>query len=216
MVDIYVRPGETLDAALSRKARYRERAWRNDRAEQRRICYQVIKHDREECKRNLAKDWKRYKSRRNNIMDFSKFDKQVDLEGLKQDIAEAAENGGGDFKEVPLGTYEVAITKLELSESSKNDPMVKIWFKILDGEFKNSIIFMNQVVTRGFQIHIVDEFLKSLETDVDIYFESYSQYNEVLLDVFEAVNGKLEFALKYGKNDKGFNTYEITEVFEVE
>lgn len=148
-------------------------------------------------------------------MDFSKFDKQVDLEGLKQDIAEAAENGG-DFKEVPIGTYEVAITKLELSESSKNDPMVKIWFKILDGEFKNSIIFMNQVVTRGFQIHIVDEFLKSLETDVDIYFESYSQYNEVLLDVFEAVNGKLEFALKYGKNDKGFNTYEITEVFEVE
>ena len=149
-------------------------------------------------------------------MDFSKFDKQVDLEGLKQDIAEAAENGGGDFKEVPVGTYEVAITKLELGESSKNDPMVKIWFKILDGEFKNSIIFMNQVVTRGFQIHIVDEFLKSLETDVDIYFESYSQYNEVLLDVFEAVNGKLEFALKYGKNDKGFNTYEITEVFEVE
>lgn len=149
-------------------------------------------------------------------MDFSKFDKQVDLEGLKQDIAEAAENGGGDFKEVPVGTYEVAITKLELGESSKNDPMVKIWFKILDGEFKNSIIFMNQVVTRGFQIHIVDEFLRSLETDVDIYFESYSQYNEVLLDVFEAVNGKLEFALKYGKNDKGFNTYEITEVFEVE
>lgn len=149
-------------------------------------------------------------------MDFSKFDKQVDLEGLKQDIAEAAENGGGDFKEVPVGTYEVAITKLELGESSKNDPMVKVWFKILDGEFKNSIIFMNQVVTRGFQIHIVDEFLKSLETDVDIYFESYSQYNEVLLDVFEAVNGKLEFALKYGKNDKGFNTYEITEVFEVE
>lgn len=152
-------------------------------------------------------------------MDFSKFDKQVDLEGLKQDIAEAAENGG-DYKEVPAGTYEVKITKIEIGETGKNSkvpgsPMVKIWFKILEGEYKNSIIFMNQVITEGFQIHIVDEFLRSLETDVDIYFESYSQYNEVLLDVFEAIDGKFEFALEYGENSKGFKTYKITEIFEV-
>ena len=153
-------------------------------------------------------------------MDFSKFDKQVDLEGLKQDIAEAAENGG-DYKEVPAGTYEVKITKIEIGETGQNSkvpgsPMVKIWFKILEGEYKNSIIFMNQVITEGFQIHIVDEFLRSLETDVDVYFESYSQYNEVLLDVYEAINGKFEFALEYGENSKGFKTYKITEIFEVE
>lgn len=145
-------------------------------------------------------------------MDFSKFDKQVDLEGLKKDIEDSANN---DFKEVPHGSYEVAITKLELGESKKGDPMVKVWFKILTGEYRNSLIFMNQVITQGFQIHIVDDFLRSLETDIDIHFESYSQYNELLLDVFEAVEDKLEFALKYGEN-KGFNTFEITEVFEVE
>ena len=54
-------------------------------------------------------------------LDFSKFDKQVDLEGLKKDIEDSANN---DFKEVPHGTYEVAITKLELKESKKGDPMV--------------------------------------------------------------------------------------------
>lgn len=145
-------------------------------------------------------------------MDFSKFDKQVDLEGLKHDIEDSANN---DFKEVPHGTYEVAITKLELKESKKGDPMVACWFKILDGEFKNSLIFMNQVITQGFQIHIVDEFLRSLDTDIDVKFESYSQYNELLLDIFEAVDGNLEFALEYGEN-KGFNTFKITEVFEVE
>lgn len=145
-------------------------------------------------------------------MDFSKFDKQVDLEGLKKDIEDSA---SGDFKEVPHGTYEVAITKLELGESRKSDPMVKVWFKIVCGEYKGSLIFMNQVITQGFQIHIVDDFLRSLETDIDIHFESYSQYNELLLDVFEAVEDKLEFALKYGEK-KGFNTFEITEVFEVE
>lgn len=148
-------------------------------------------------------------------IDFSKFDQKVDLEGLKKDVADAQENGGGDFKEVPHGKYEVAITKLELGESKKGDPMVRVWFKILDGEYKNSLIFMNQVITQGFQIHIVNEFLRSLETDVAIEFESYSQFNEVLMDVFEEVEGKLEFVLDYGEN-KGFNTFKIEEVFEVE
>lgn len=144
-------------------------------------------------------------------MDFSKFDKKVDLEGLKKDIEDSANN---DYKEVPHGNYEVAITKLELKESKKGDPMVAVWFKILDGEYKGSLIFMNQVITQGFQIHIVDDFLRSLETDVDIVFESYQQYADMLADVFEAVEGNLEFALKYGEK-KGFNTFEITEVFEV-
>lgn len=145
--------------------------------------------------------------------DFSKFDKMVDLEGLKKDIEESSNN---DFKEVPHGDYEVAITKLELGESKKGDPMVKVWFKIVsDGEFKGSLIFMNQVITQGFQIHIVDEFLRSLETGIEVKFESYSQYNELLLDIFEAIEGKYEYGLKYGER-KGFNTFEITEVFELD
>lgn len=149
-------------------------------------------------------------------MDFSKFDKQVDLEGLKQDIMEAEENGGGDFKEVPHGKYEVAITKLELTESKKGDPMVSIWFKVTNGEYEGSLIFMNQVITQGFQIHIADEFLRSLETTVDVQFESYSQYAEMLADIFEEIEDKVEFVLDYGENKKGYNTFEIIDSFEVE
>lgn len=144
-------------------------------------------------------------------MDFSKFDQKVDLEGLKKDIEDSANS---DYKEVPHGTYEVAITKLELGESKKGDPMVKIWFKIVSGEFKGSLIFMNQVITQGFQIHIVDELLRSFETDIDIHFESYSQYADLLADVYEAVDGNFEYGLKYGEKN-GFNTFEITEVFEL-
>lgn len=144
-------------------------------------------------------------------MDFSKFDKQVDLEGLKKDIEDSASN---DFKEVPHGSYEVSINKLELAESKKHDPMVKMWFKIVSGEYKGSLIFMNQVITRGFQIHIVDELLRSLETDIDVHFESYSQYNELLIEIFDAVDGNYEYGLKYGEN-KGFDTFEITDVFEL-
>ena len=147
-------------------------------------------------------------------LDFSKFDKQVDLEGLKKDIKEA-ENNSGDFKEVPHGNYEVKIQKLELGESKKGDPMFICWMKILSGDFKNSLIFMNQVITQGFQIHIVDDFLRSLESDVEIGFESYGQYAEMIMDVAEAIDGNLEYAVEYGEN-KGFNTFKITDVFEVE
>lgn len=39
---------------------------------------------------------------------FDKWDKNVDTEGLQKDIAEAEANGGqGDYREVPVGTYEV-------------------------------------------------------------------------------------------------------------
>lgn len=145
-------------------------------------------------------------------MDFSKFDKQVDLEGLKKDIEDSTNN---DFKEVPHGDYEVSITKLELGESKKGDPMVKIWFKIVSGKYKGSLIFMNQVITRGFQIHIIDELLRSLGTDIDIHFDSYSQYNELLMTVFNEIEDNFEYALSYGER-KGFDTFEITEAFELE
>ena len=149
-------------------------------------------------------------------VDFSKFDKAMDLGGLANDIKEAVENGGGNYKEVPHGTYEVKITKLELTESKKGDPMVSVWFKILNGEYKNSVIFMNQVVTQGFQIHIVNNLLKSLESGVEIEWPgSYAAFADLLMDVHEAIDGKFEYAVEYGETKKGFNTFKVTDVFEV-
>ena len=152
---------------------------------------------------------------------FAQWDKKVDMEGLQKDIAEAKENGKGDFKEVPHGKYEVSIEKMELKASkTKNDPMVSIWMKICDGEFKGSLIFMNQVITQGFQIHIVNEFLRSLIQDCAdapvVEFRSYAQYAELLMDVHEAVADSFEYALDYGQTKNGFDTFEITDVFALE
>lgn len=149
----------------------------------------------------------------NSIWD--KFDKMADTKSLAEDVKTAAENGGS-YKEVPFGDYEVAIDKLELTASKAGDPMVSVWFKVVDGEYKGSRIFMNQVVTQGFQIHIINEFLRSLDSGIEITFDTYKQYGNLLMDVFEAVNGNLEFALKYSEGKNGFARYEITEVFELE
>lgn len=147
---------------------------------------------------------------------FDKWNKSIDVAGLQKDIAEADQQSGGDYKEVLDGTYEVKIEKVELKASSKGDPMVTMWFRILSGDFKNSMIFMNQVITQGFQISQLNRFLKSLQAvdDDQIEFKDYSQYNDLLMDIFEEVDGSLEFLLNYGTNKKGFHTYKIEDVYE--
>ena len=146
---------------------------------------------------------------------WEKFDKQVDVEGLKEDVKEAAENKF-EYKEVPEGKYEVEITKMELKESKKGRAMVSIWMKILAGEYKGQLIFYNQVVDIGFGLHKVNEFLRSLDSGIEVKFENFKQYNDLLMDVHEAIGGNLEYGLDYSKNNKGFNEYEVTDVFEVE
>lgn len=146
---------------------------------------------------------------------WEEFDKSVDIDGLQKDIKQAEENDGQNFKDVPLGEYEIKIEKLELVKSKKNDPMFSCWMKIINGEYKGSMIFMNQVMTQGFQIHIVDEFLRSLDSGIDIEFKTYSQFAKLLEEIKKAIDGVLEYAVEYGEK-KGFNTFKITNIFEVE
>ena len=144
---------------------------------------------------------------------FEKWNSNVDLAGLQQDIKDAQENNK-EFEKVPHGEYEVKLDKLELKASKKGDPMVSAWFTILEGKYKKSKLFLNQVITQGFQIHIVNELLKSMKTDLVIEFVDYKQYAELLLDVAEECDvNNLDFAIKYEDN-KGYDKFTITEVFE--
>lgn len=145
---------------------------------------------------------------------WDEFDEKIDTKGLKKDADEAAANGGGGFKEIPEGKYEVEVNKLELKKSKAGKPMLSIWFKILVGEYKGSTIFYNQVIDQGFGIHNANEMLRSLDSGVEIEFVNFKLYNNTLLDILEAVAGNLDYVLDYGKNSKGYNTYEIVDVFE--
>lgn len=145
-------------------------------------------------------------------MDFAKFDSEIDLEGLKAEVAKASELTT-EYGEIPLGEYEVKIERLELTESKKGSPMLSVWFKIVEGVYKGQMIFMNQVLTQAFQIHICNEFLRSLETDQDVHFDGYQQYSEMVYAAFDFINNNhYEYALAYGEK-KGFKTFKITEVF---
>ena len=148
---------------------------------------------------------------------FERFNSMIDVDGLKQDVETAASNTG-DFVEVPKGDYEVKVTKIELGETGEKSktpgmPMAKVWFDILAGDFKGQKIFMNQMLTSGFGIHKMNELLNSLETGITVQFENFVQYNELLKEIFNAVDGKAEFQLHYGENNKGYATYDIVQRF---
>jgi len=154
-------------------------------------------------------------------MDFSKFDKEVDLNQLKKDAAEAEQNGGfGDFPEIEKGTYVGKIEKMEVGQTKDGRPMLKVQFRITEGEFEKSCLFMNRVLygTKNDANMIASAvgWLKTLEPSDEvgaIIFESYSQFAELVLDIMEDIDGELEYEVEY--DPKAFNNITINEVFEV-
>ena len=146
---------------------------------------------------------------------FDKWNKQIDTNDLANKVKEAADNSKKvEREDVPYGEYVVRIEKMELKESKKGDPMFSAWFKVREGEHKDRFIFMNQIVLQPFQIHIVNEFLRDLDTDVDIDFTDYNQWNDMILDVHEAT-AKCEFALDYYQTKNGFDAFQIKEVYDI-
>lgn len=148
---------------------------------------------------------------------FAKFAQMVNVEDLKKDVETAASNSG-DFVEVPVGDYEVKVVKIELGATGEKSkipgaPMAKVWFEVLAGEYKGQKIFMNQMLTSGFGIHKMNEFLNSLETGIVVQFESFEQYADLFKQIFDAVDGKAEFQLSYTQNAKGYSVYTIVQRF---
>ena len=142
---------------------------------------------------------------------FAKFDKQFDVAGLKADL-KSASTSKTDYDEVPDGDYETSIEKMELKASSKGSPMLSVWFKIVEGKYKNQRIFKNQVLTTSFGIHNANEFLRSLGSNMRVEFENFQQYGALIAELFEHTQG-FEYAVEYTHNSKGFADHKITDIF---
>ena len=141
------------------------------------------------------------------------------LAGLREDVNKA-NSGGGDFVEVPHGDYEVKVVKIDMGETGPNSktpgmPMAKVWFEVIAGEYKGQKIFMNQMLTSGFGIHKMNEFLISLESGVAVVFENFTQYADLFKQVFNAIDGTGEYQLAYTVNPKNekFSEYNIIQKF---
>lgn len=144
-------------------------------------------------------------------MNYAKFNQVFDVEGLKQDLSKAAEN---NFEKTPYGEYVVHISKLELVENSKGNPMLTVWFEILEGNLQKRLIFMNQTITAGFQLHLCNEFLRSLDSGLEVVFDDFEQYGKLIEQIYhKTMELGLEYALEYSEK-KGYDTFKIKEVFD--
>lgn len=157
-------------------------------------------------------------------MDFSQFDKQINTKELQKQIAEAEKNGGnGDYPEIPKGTYMVKLEKLELGATSPakgSRPMVRMMFRIIEGEYKKQCLFMNKTIfgTKNDANAIASAvgFIKKLEPSEDVgpvVFQNYSQFSDLLDDIMEDIDGELEYEVEYDPDE--FNSISIKEVYEV-
>lgn len=156
---------------------------------------------------------------------FEKYASKINADDLKASQKEIQDNanGGGNREEVPVGKYEVKVDKLECKMSSKNNPMVSIWFRILKGKFEKSVIFYNGVFHEDWMRHRVAKILSDLIDDGDRTAEinlllksnNMQMINDFCLDIHEDIDGRLEYELDYGLS-KGYNTYTITQVFDAE
>lgn len=150
------------------------------------------------------------------------FDNIIDVEGLKEEVKKAENSSGGnkEFVEVPHGKYEVKIDKMFPNVSKKGDPMLTIWFTIINNdEYEGQKIFYNQLLKNSWGIHFANELLRSMDTGVNVGFEGMSAYAQMIEEIFEAIqNEGLEYALDYRENKKNpkFHEYEIVQVFRSE
>jgi hypothetical protein len=144
---------------------------------------------------------------------FAKFNQEMDKDLIQQEINEASANS---FEDVPVGKYEVAVTRLEVKPTKNGDKvMITCTFKILDGQYKGRLIFFNQVIMTGFQIHMANQFLRSLDTGEEIEFKDYDQYSDMVKVIDKVIQvSELEYGLEYSKSDKGYDQYKITDVYE--
>lgn len=151
-------------------------------------------------------------------MDFSKFDQQVDLNQLQKDAEEIKKNGGtGDFSETEAGVYRGKIEKLEVGTTKDGRPMLRVQFRITDGNYKKRCLFMNRVLfgTKNDANMIASAlgWLETLEPSEEVgplVFESYSQFADLVLDIAEDIS-ELEYDVDYDPD--AFNNISIIDAY---
>lgn len=148
-------------------------------------------------------------------IDFKKFNQQFPADKMKKDLKEAENNSGSNL---PDGEYTCKLEKMELGESSKGALMIKAQFRITKGDHKKQCIFKNCVLTGtkndGFMLHKANEFLESLDSGIDVSFEDWEQYNDLIMDIAEAVQeDNLTYIVQLTKNGQ-YQDFEIVDILD--
>ena len=145
---------------------------------------------------------------------FEIFDADIDFNEINE-AAREKKATTTEFKDVPVGRYEVSINNMIVKPTKNGDKLLlNVAFRIVEGQYTNRLIFMNQILNQN-TLPISIRFLRSLQSDVDVHYNGINEFMATVLDVFSSVtHRKLEYLLDYKENDKGFKVFDIKDVFE--
>ena len=147
---------------------------------------------------------------------FDKFNKNVNQEDLRKQIAEASQNQG-EYKDVEEGTYVGEIEKMELAATKDGRPMFKVQFRIKEGEYKKHCLFMNRVVAGTNNdmnmIARVEGWVDKLEPSKRLVFNgNYNDFAEDILDIAEEICGQVMLEIYYDPD--AFNNITIEDIWD--
>ena len=165
-------------------------------------------------------------------IDFSKFDATINEAELSKQLEEAKNNAPqGDGLETPAGDYVAKIEKMEVGATKDGRPMFKVQLRVIEAgenakddvteylshfKAKKPCLFMNRVIygtkNDANMIQSVIGWLQKLEPSVTVEFKNYSQFADLVLDIFEEVADAVELEVAY--DPKAFNSISISEVFD--
>lgn len=146
-----------------------------------------------------------------NNFDWSVYDGKVDIADLRN---LANKTTKPEFKKVAYGEYCVEITNLILTKSNSGSDMLKGRFKIVNGDLEGEYINMYQSVKYRFQIDICNAFLRSLNSTVDIYFDGYDQYGDLIKSIWMDVKDSYVYRLHYDCTPNGYDSFKILGAFD--
>lgn len=115
----------------------------------------------------------------NQAIDLAQFDDEFQSESPEE---------RGDFESVPDGKYQVAVDKVELTQSSNGNPMLKWTLRILAPRLINRLIWRNSVFTSNT--------LKYVKTDLHLCGLELERLSDLPKHLEQLLDVKLEVTKK--------------------
>lgn len=152
-------------------------------------------------------------------MSFEAFN--MDFNQYKSDIAEIQqqEKPNKEYKDPTDGEYTCDIVSLELGTNKAGDKlMLKGSFKITEGEFINSRLWVNKVLTGtrndSFAVKSAIDFLNSLGAVQEVEFTGDFDDLSTQIDIVFADIKNCTFTVVQKTSESGFKNLYVNDVFE--
>lgn len=152
-------------------------------------------------------------------MSFENFN--IDFAQYQSDIAEIQqqEKPKKEYKDPVDGTYTCDLVSLELGTNKAGDKlMLKGSFKITDGEFMNSRLWINKVLTGtrndSFAVKSAVDFLNSLGAVQQVEFTGDFDDLSTQIDIVFADVKNCTFEVVQKTSDSGFKNYYVNDVYD--